>query len=240
MSNPIEDRRDLAAAFRWMARLDMHEAIANHFSLALDTSGRRFLLNPYGRHWSQMRASDLLELDADAEVDGIGERIDPTAWAIHGALHRQVPQARCIMHVHSKYATVLATLKNPTLPPIDQNTMRFFNRVAVDDGFDGMGLGEEAERLARCLGDRRVLIMGQHGVLVVGPDVAWCFDTLYYFERAAETYITALMTGMALNIASDAVAEKTARQWEEYPGYGRKHLDAVRSILDVEEPDYRL
>jgi len=234
----LEERRDLAAAFRMTARLGLHEGIANHYSLAVSDDGARFLMNPYGRHWSKMRASDLLELDVNAEPAGLGEDVDPTAWAIHGGLHRKALQARCVMHLHSKYATVLACLKDPAMPPIDQNTMRFYGRVAFDDGYDGMGLREEGERLSRSLGNRSILLMGQHGILVAGPSVAQCFDDIYYFERAAETYITALMTGQKLNIASHEVAEKTARQWEEYPGFARKHLAAIRAILDEEEPDY--
>jgi ribulose-5-phosphate 4-epimerase/fuculose-1-phosphate aldolase len=143
------------------------------------------------------------------------------------------------MHLHSKYATVLACLKDPVMPPIDQNSMRFYNRVAIDDGYDGMGLGDEAERIARQIGNHAILLMGQHGILVAGPSVAQCFDDIYYFERAAETYITALSTGRALNIASHDVAEKTARQWAEYPAFAQKHLAAIRAILDAEEPDYR-
>ena len=234
----IEHRRDLAAALRWTARLDMHEGIANHYSLAVSDDGARFLMNPYGRHWSKMRASDLIELDADADPDGLNDNVDPTAWAIHGALHRRVPHARCVMHLHSKYATALAVLKDPTMPPIDQNSMRFFNRVAIDDGYDGMGLGDEAERIAQVLGNRSIMMMGQHGVLVAGASVARCFDDIYYFEKAAETYITALATGRELNIASDGVAEKTAQQWEDYPGFAEKHLAAIREVLDEDEPDY--
>lgn len=235
--NHLEQRRDLAAALRYTARLNMNEGIANHYSLAVSDDGAKFLMNPYGRHWSQMRASDLLELDANSDV-AVGDNVDPTAWCIHGAIHRKVPHARCIMHLHSKYATVLACLKDPTMPPIDQNTMRFYNRVGFDDGYDGMGLGDEAERLANALGNRSILLMGMHGVLVAGPSVAQCFDDIYYFERAAETYITALSTGREVAVASHAVAEKTARQWEEYPGFADKHLQAIRSILDAEEPDY--
>ena len=122
----LEERRDMAAAFRWTARLNMNEGIANHYSLAVSPDGATFLMNPFGRHWSKMRASDLVELDANAEHDSVGGDIDPTAWAIHGAMHRKVPHARCIMHLHSKYTTALAVLKDPTLPPIDQNSMRFF------------------------------------------------------------------------------------------------------------------
>ena len=236
--NTVEARRDLAAALRYTARLGLHEGIANHYSLAVSDDGRRFLMNPYGRHWSLMRASDLLELDADVET-ATGGDVDPTAMAIHGALHRNIPRARCVMHLHSRYATALASLKDPVMKPIDQNTMRFFNRVAVDDGFDGMGLGAEAERLATCLGNRSILLLGQHGILVVGASVAQCFDDIYYFERAAETYITALSTGAELNVATDEVAEKTARQWEDYPGFADKHLAAIRDILDLQEPEYR-
>ncbi|MEM6669052.1 MAG: class II aldolase and adducin N-terminal domain-containing protein [Pseudomonadota bacterium] len=234
----IEHRRDMAAAFRWTARLDMHEGIANHYSLAVSDDGAQFLMNPYGRHWSKMRASDLVELDANREPTDLGDRVDPTAWAIHGAIHRKVPHARCVMHLHSKYATALSCLKDPTLPPIDQTTMRFFNRVAIDFGFDGMGLDDEAERLATILGNRSVMMMGQHGVLVVAPTVAQAFDEIYYFEKAAQNYIVALSTGRELNIASDDVAEKTARQWADYPSAGQKHLAAIRDLLDEEEPEY--
>ena len=235
----IEARCDLAAAMRWTARLNMHEAIANHFSLAISADGARFLMNPYGRHWSKMRASDLIEFDATTDLNDTGDDVDPTAWAIHGALHRQLPQARCIMHLHSKYALALSCLQDPTLPPIDQNSMRFYNRVTIDDGFDGMGLGAEAERLAGAVGNGAVLLMAQHGVLTLGQSVAQAFDDIFYFEKAAETYITALSSGMELNLASHEVAEKTARQWAEYPGFSAKHLAAIRDVLDEDEPDYR-
>lgn len=232
-------RCDLAAAFRWSARHNMHEGIANHFSLAVSEDGAQFLLNPYGVHFTQMKAGDLLLLDAAKPEDGNDPLVDPTAWCIHGALHRRHPRARCILHVHSKYATVLSTLTESTIPPIDQTTMRYYNRVAVDDGFDGMGVDEEAERLATTLGNQGVLIMGNHGVLVVGETVARAYDNLYYFERAAETVVNAYQTGKPLRIASGEVAEKTARQWEDYHDIGEKHFEALKSILDAEEPEYR-
>lgn len=237
--NYRQEREDMAAAFRWTAREGMHEGISNHYSLAVSDDGATFLMNPYGRHWSKMRASDLLELNANEEPTDVGGRVDPTAWAIHGALHRRVPHARCVMHLHSKYATALSVLENPELPPIDQTSMRFYNRVAIDNGFDGMGLADEAERIAQCLGNRSIMMMGQHGVLVAAPDTATAFDVIYHFERAATTYILALQTGQKLNIASHAVAEKTAQQWENYGDFCAKHLAAIRDVLDDEEPEYR-
>ena len=239
-----EDRVNLAAVFRMAARLNLHESVANHFSYAVSDDGGRFLINPFGRHFSTLRASELLLLDAhdDASIDA-ANRPDPTAWAIHSAMHRNAPQARCVLHAHSKYATVLASIETDGLAPIDQNTMRFFNRVSIDDGFDGMGLDDEAERLSRTLGNNSILVMGNHGVMAVGETIGKAFDELYYFERACETYITALMTGIPLRIVSDAVAEKTAQQWQDYihrVGLSEAFLSEIRVILDREEPDYRL
>ena len=239
-----ENRVNLAAVFRMTARLDMHESVANHFSYAVSGDGSQFLINPIGRHFSNVRASELLLLDAnDESTMDKPNAPDPTAWAIHGAMHRNVPQARCVLHVHPKFATVLASIEDDGLPPIDQNTMRYFNRVSLDTGFDGMGLGDEAERMTTKMGDNRVLIMGNHGVMVIGDTIAKAFDELYYFERACSTYITALMTGKPLRIVSDEVAEKTAQQWDHYINrtqYAEAHLSEVREILDREEPDYKL
>jgi len=235
-----EQRVALACAFRWTARLGMHEAVANHFSLAVADDGSRFLMNPNGRHFARVRASELLLLDAhDQSTMERPGAPDPTAWAIHGAMHRNLPHARCVLHVHSRYATALAALGDSSMPPIDQNTMRFFGRVAVDDGFDGMGLGDEAERLSTTLGDSAVLILGNHGVIVVGDSVARAFDDLYYFERACETLVLALSTGRELRVASDEVARKTARQWQDYPDFAVNHFAELGAILDREEPDYR-
>jgi ribulose-5-phosphate 4-epimerase/fuculose-1-phosphate aldolase len=236
-----EERRDLAAAFRWTARLGMHEAVANHFSLSVSEDGRRFLMNPNMRHFARMRASDLLILDADdpATMER-ADAPDPTAWGLHGALHRRVPHARCAMHVHSIYATVLASLADSRLPAIDQNTAMFHNRLAVDDHYGGMALGEEAERCAAVLSDPgvRTLVMGNHGVLVIGETVAEAWNRLYYFERAAETYVRALQTGRPLRFLPDAVAEKVAQEWEAYPGFAEAHLKECRAILASEGSDY--
>ena len=117
-------RCDLAAVFRWTARLNMHESIANHYSFSVSEDGSQFLVNPNGRHFSSMRASELLLVDAnDRETPNRPGAPEPTAWSIHSAMHRNVPHGRCVLHLHPKYATVLASLQDSTLPPIDQNTM---------------------------------------------------------------------------------------------------------------------
>ena len=236
-----QDRCDLAAVFRWTARLDMHEGIANHYSYSVSDDEAKFLVNPNGRHFSSIRASELLLLDANNK-DTLKQpnAPDPTAWFIHGALHRNVPHAKCILHAHPKYSTVLASLADSTLAPIDQNTMRFYNRVTVDDGFDGMGLGDEADRLSSIVGENPIVVMGNHGISALSKNIALAFDELYYFERACQNYITALMTGLPLRIASDRVAQKTAEQWQSMEqSLADAHLREVREILDREEPDYK-
>ncbi len=236
-----QERVDLAAAFRWTARLNMHEGVANHFSLAVNQEGTQFLINPNQWHFARIRASGLLLLDAnDRETLNRPDAPDPTAWGLHGSIHRHCPQARCVMHVHSTHATVLASLADSTLPPIDQNSATFYNRYVIDEQFGGLAFEEEGERCATLLSDPKiqVMIMGNHGVLVIGKSVADAFNRLYYFERAAETYIRALQTGRPLRILSHEIAEKTARELADYPGQGERHLAQLKAILDEEGDNY--
>ena len=235
------ERVDMAAAFRWTARLNMHEAVANHFSLAVNPEGTRFLINPNGRHFSRITASSLIEIDAnDPTTMDRPDAPDPTAWGLHGSVHRACPHARCVMHVHSIHATVLASLADSRLPVIDQNTAMFHNRLVVDEHYGGMALGDEAARCATLLADPKVttMVMGNHGVLVIGRTVAETFNRLYYFERAAETYIRALQTGRPLRVLSDEIAEKTAQEWEAYPGFAEAHLGEMKAILDADDAGY--
>jgi ribulose-5-phosphate 4-epimerase/fuculose-1-phosphate aldolase len=237
----LEFRQDLAAAFRWTARLNMHEAVANHFSLAINPDGTRFLINPNARHFSRITASSLIEIDAnDPDTMARPDAPDPTAWGLHGGIHRACPHAACVMHVHSVHATVLASLADSRLPAIDQTSAMFHNRLVVDDHYGGMAFGEEGARCAALLADPKIttMVMGNHGVLIIGRTVAETFNRLYYFERAAETYVRALQTGRPLRILPDEVAEKTAQEWESYPGFAEAHLSELRAILDVEDPGY--
>ena len=240
--NYENERIDLACAFRWTVRMGMHEAIANHFSLAVNADGTCFLINPK-KHFSRIKASDLLLLDSNDPPDFKDpDAPDMTAWGLHGSIHRNCPHACCLIHVHPTYSTVLASLADSNLQPIDQNTALFFQRYVIDEGYGGMAFDKEGERCATLLTnpEKKVLIMGNHGVLIIGDNVADTFNRLYYFERAAETYIKALWTGKKLRVLSDEIAEKTAGQWDNYPEFSQRYFEELKAILDEEEPSYRL
>lgn len=234
-------RVDLAATFRWSVKMNWHEAVANHFSAAVSEDGARFLMNRDQIHFSRVTASNLLLLDAnDPETMNLPDAPDPTAWGLHSAVHRNCPHARVALHIHSKYATVLASLADSSMPAIDQNTATFHDRIVIDEDFGGLAFEDEGERCSKLFADPKkfVMVMGNHGVLVIGQTVAEAFNRLYYFERAAETLITAYMTQKPLRVMPDHIAAQVADDIENYPGQAEKHLAEIKLLLDRDEPDY--
>ncbi len=234
-------RVDLAAAFRLAARFGWHESVANHFSAAVSEDGTHFLMNPRWRHFELVRASDLLLLDAgDEGVMARPDAPDESAWSIHGAVHRICPQVRVLLHCHPPYATALACLADPSMPAVDQNTARFFGRVAVDLGFQGLADdAAEGRRIAELIGEADVLMMGNHGISVQAATVAEAFEHLYYFERAAKTLILAMSTGRPLNVMEDDVAAKVAEGWHAVRNSAFAHFEQLKALLDVEDASWR-
>ncbi|WP_424926644.1 class II aldolase/adducin family protein [Amaricoccus tamworthensis] len=233
-------RVDLAAAFRLAARADWHEGVANHFSAAVSADGRRFLVNPRWRHFSMIKASDLLLVDADDPSTMEREDApDPSAWSIHSAIHRKVPHARVALHLHPPYATTLATLKDPTIHPIDQVTARFFNRIGMDMAFGGIASEEaEGERIAATIGNHSALMMQNHGVTTVAETVAEAFDAMYHLERAARQMVFAYNTGQPFAVIDSEMADAVAQEWQVYKGAEFAHFAEMKRILDRECPDY--
>jgi ribulose-5-phosphate 4-epimerase/fuculose-1-phosphate aldolase len=234
-------RTDLAAAFRLAARFDWHESVGNHFSVAVSEDGRRFLMNPKWRHFASIRASDLLLLDADDPSVMTGpDAPDASAWTIHGTLHRSRPDIRVVLHCHPPHATALAALRSPAMPPIDMNTARFYGDLAIDTECGGIAdEAAEGERIAAALGNCSTLLMANHGLTCTGATVAQAFEQLYFFEKAARTVLMALGSGQELCVMTDEVARRTAEGWTAYAGMADAHFAYQKSVLDLEEPDYR-
>jgi ribulose-5-phosphate 4-epimerase/fuculose-1-phosphate aldolase len=240
--DPVAEQRvDLAAAFRLAARSGFHEGTCNHFSLALPDREGRYLINPFGRHFAELTPSDLVIVDAAGTVlEGAGT-VEATAFFIHSRLHRARPEAACVLHTHMPYATALTMIEGGRLEPCHQNALRFYDRIAYDDSYNGLALDEaEGDRMVACLGDRRVLFLANHGVIVTGRNVAEAFDDLYYLERAAEAQILAMSTGRALRPVAEAVARRTRDDFErDKTLYATRHFEALKRLLDVQEPGWR-
>ena len=232
-------RVDLAAAFRLAVRLDLHEGVCNHFSVMLP-DGRRFLLNRYGLHWGEVSASNLLALDPEGRVVAGDGEYEKTAFWIHSRIHVAHPHAACVLHTHMPYATALTLLEDGRLEMIEQNALRFHDDIAYDDTYHGLVVDQaEGDRLARVLGAKRVLFLANHGVIVVGASVAEAFDALYYLERACRLQVLARMMGGKRRPVRVDVVERTCRMLrDDAAKYAGAHFEALKRILDREEPAY--
>ncbi len=234
-------RVDLAACFRMAHRLGLHEGICNHFSAMVPGSDALFLVNPYGWAFAEITASRLLVCDFNGQVvagDGVPEA---TAFFIHARVHFNKPRARVALHTHMPNATALAMLEGPPLVWAGQTALKFHGRLVVDDHYNGLALDEqEGDRIAASMGEAEIVFMRNHGVMVVGPDIATAWDDLYYLERACEVQRLAQSTGRKLMEVAPEVIEHTAAQMRSGDGEAaRMHLESVKRILDRDEPDYR-
>ena len=234
-------RIDLAAALRLAARFDLHEGVDNHFSYALAGTDNRFLLNPYGLHFSEVTASDLLLVDREGRVlEGEGE-LETSAFTIHSQIHLRHPRAACVLHTHMPYATALTAVEDGRLEPVNQNSLRFYGDVAYDDDYNGLSLDiAEGVRMAGVMGDKRILFLANHGVVVVAESIAGAFDDLYFLERACQIQVLAMATGKPLKRVSPNMAAHTSAGFGRNKGtsHGEAHFAALKRQLEREDPGY--
>ena len=234
-----QGRIDLAAALRWATRLQLNEGVCNHFSLELETD--RFLINPQGLHWSEVTAADILLVDGAGQVLDGRHSLEPTAFFIHSWIHRLNSHARCIMHTHMPYATALTLVESGRLQWCNQNTLRFWDRVAYDDDYKGLALDEtEGRRIASAMHGKDVLFSASHGVTVVAANVAWAFDDLYYLERACmhQVLATQAAAGKPLRHIAAELCEQVGRQIAGERQQSDLFFDSVKRILSREEPGW--
>jgi len=225
-------RQDLACALRAASHYGLGEGICNHFSLAVPGQAERFFINPQGLHWREITPDDLVVIDAAGrKVEGKHE-VEPTAFFIHGAIHRRIPEAACVLHTHMPFATALTMLQGGRLEMAHQNALRFHRAVAYEDEYNGLVLDEaEANRIAGRLTDATVLFLANHGVIVRGPTVAWAFDDLYYLERACMHQVLAQGTGQPLKLIPEHIAARTAKQMAGERQQSDLHLKALRRMF---------
>jgi ribulose-5-phosphate 4-epimerase/fuculose-1-phosphate aldolase len=237
------DRIDLTAALRWAERLQLNEGIDNHFSYAVEPDGRTFLVNPLGYHWRELRASQLvLANDRRTILEG-NEVVEDTAFFIHSRLHLKHPRARAVFHTHMPYATALTVIEGGRLEMVSQNALQFYGRVAYLDDYEGLALdNSEGDRMAAAMGEKTVLFLGHHGVIVTGATIHQAWNDLYFLERACMVQVLAMSTGRPLRPIPQPVIESMHRALTTNPDavdQPRKHLEALKRILDREDRSYQ-
>jgi ribulose-5-phosphate 4-epimerase/fuculose-1-phosphate aldolase len=236
-------RLDLAAAHRLAVHYGYHEGIDNHFTVLVPGHVDRFLLAPFGLHWSEIRARDFLVIDFAGNVLSGDGPVEDTAFHIHAPIHAARPDVACVMHTHMPYATALSLLEAPELLMASQNAIGFAGLVASCD-YSGFALDSgEGRRMAAALGDKSVLMLRNHGVAVTGASIAEAFNTLYFFERAAMTQILAQSSGQKLRLVPEPALSLTVAQYAtsaKVEGLDRidLHFAALKRMLDRQGSDY--
>lgn len=233
-------RIDLAACFRMAARLGLGEGICNHFSFVVPGHDDLFLVNPYGLAFAEVTASSLLICDFEGGVVAGEGAPEATAFYIHAQLHRLNPRARAAFHTHMPNATALCLLEGEPFVWAGQTALKFYDRLSVDEDYNGLALDyAEGERIARAAGEADVLMLKNHGPLVLGPSIAEAWDDLYYLERAAEVQLKAMASGRPLLPVAPAIAHAACQQMlQGNAESARLHLESVKRQLLRLEPDY--
>lgn len=246
--DPVEwqARVALAACYRLVAKLGLDDLIYNHISARVPGREDQFLINPYGLLFEEITASSLVKIDLDGrKIDDSPHEVNVAAFVIHGAIHSSRHDAACVLHTHSD-ASVAVSAQEQGLLPLSQFAMRFYQRQAFHD-YEGVAIDrDEQRRLIEDLGDKRLMLMRNHGLLSVGRTPGEAFMLLYYFERAARIQLAlqaAAAGGAAMVIPPHDICEKAARQFWEQQGDilapGEREWPALMRQLDRHDPSFR-
>ena len=225
-------REELALALRAAAHHGLGEGICNHFSVELPDGSGRFLINPRGFLWAEIQADDIVMIDEQGVRLAGHHDIEPTAMYIHAAIHRICRKA-CVLHTHMPFATALTLTTQRALDTtLSQNAMRFHERIAIDENYNGVALSHaEGERIASVMQSADIAFLGNHGVVVCGPSVAYAYDDLYYLERACMVEVLAARSGAPLAPVSRGLVDEVALQLEGERLQSSLFFEALRRTL---------
>jgi ribulose-5-phosphate 4-epimerase/fuculose-1-phosphate aldolase len=185
----LQIRRQLAACYRMFARRGMDDLIYTHLSARLPGAPGRFLFIPFGMLFDDVTASKLLEVDvAGNDVSGAGTAVNPAGWVVHRTVYDALPQARCVMHLHTVAGTAVSAQQNGLLP-INQFGITYHGQIAYHD-YDGPGLPPaERKKFTANLGDKKMMFLRNHGTLTWGRSIAEAYTLMHYLERTCEIQI---------------------------------------------------
>ena len=237
----LQAKIDLAAAHRLAVYHQLEEGIDNHFTVTLPGFEDRYLVLPFGLHWSEARASDMIVFnEAGDTLDGEG-MVELSAQCIHAPIHR-ITGARVVMHTHQTWTVALNMLENNRLLPASQTAAFFDGLITYEDDYRGTAdTLEEGEHLALLLGDRPIMFMKNHGVLVACNTIARAYHTLYLLERVCRAQILAMSTGEKLAcISPEVIAQVQIPDADDRHKGQRHHLyfEAMKRVLDRDMPGY--
>lgn len=236
-----EAKIELAAACRWAARLNFQTGVCNHFSVTVPGHPDLMLINPEGYLWSEVKVSDLVVATHAGEIVSTNNRhsVERTAFCIHAPVHRLHPHAGALLHTHMCYTTAICMRKNGVVSPSYISAISFYDRIAYDRGFDGPAMTPaEGERLAGLIGDNFVLMMENHGPLVLGSSISEAFLRLVYLEETCRMQLIAENGGHELSTIPARFIDAIPRNVPKFKGYARGFMDAVIRTLKREEPEF--
>lgn len=205
-------RQELAFCYRLAAKLGWTDLIYTHISFQIPGT-EHFLINQFGLLFEEITSENLVKIDLHGNVlDPVGARINLAGYMIHGAIHAARPDVVCVIHTHSTAGMALSSLECGLLP-LTQHACRFYNRLAYHD-YEGIVFDEEEQpRLLNDLGDKRVMILKNHGFLTAGRTMAEAFTLMFFLEKAAAAQLAAQSTQQPLSLLSPDVAQRTALQF---------------------------
>jgi ribulose-5-phosphate 4-epimerase/fuculose-1-phosphate aldolase len=235
-----EARVQLAACYRIFHHLGWVELIFNHITLRVPGPEKLFLINPFGLHYGEITASNLLLIDIEGNPVREAQRpVNRAGFVIHSAIHASVPAAHCVMHTHTTTGMAVACLREG-LSPTNFYAAQLHGGVAYHD-FEGITVDEgEKQRLVASIGAKRAVILRNHGLLAWGSSVPEAFMTMWTLQRACDVQIASSSAG-ALNPIAQGVFAQTVR--ESGPGEKRTCEDvfaAMQRIVDAKDPSYRV
>jgi ribulose-5-phosphate 4-epimerase/fuculose-1-phosphate aldolase len=234
-------RVQLAGVYRVFAHLGWAELIYNHISLRVPDAENHFLINPFGLHYSEVTASNLVKVDIDGNVVGHSDwPINPAGFTFHGAIHTTVPDAHCVMHVHTTPTMAVCCLKDG-LSFTNFYAAQLHGQVAYH-AFEGITVHrEEGARILASAGGKRVLLLRNHGPVVIGHTLAQAFNLMWLVQRACEVQMASQGMG-ALQPISDAALQACVRDSLNFNpkfGAGQDSLAAMLRLADRIDPGYK-
>ena len=238
-------RTELAACYRVFALLGWTEMIYNHITVrlpdAMTGGARQFLINPFGLHYSEVTASNLVRIDVRGQVlDGSTHAVNPAGFTVHAAIHQGLPNAHCVMHTHTTAGIAVACLQGG-LQQTNFYSAQLHDMVAYHD-FEGITIhSDEAPRLLASIGTRPAVILRNHGLLAWGQTVPQTFAILWTLQRACEIQLATFSMGAAIPV-SPAIAQRCTRdalQFNPHLGAGQDMFDALVRQVDRVDASYR-